>query len=199
MKGWFYTMNLSFRKTSQELFNYKLTLLIQIWQETYEKNFYTIPTHYDFFILCFTLFHKSHQYHIDLFEKYMLSGIKTGYFPDQHSKNCKDFFAPIIKLWYDVSENDKNALPTCEDILLLSEALFCSSSETQKIIFALYDFTGINNMLTKSEKNIIYQLKNRRRFHEKREVAIQYQKAKKHWKKIPFWVSIYTEILYPYC
>ena len=133
-------------------FNYKLKRLIYFWQDNFGKNCYQLPTHREFFDICSILFNKTHQEHIDLFYEYLLTGIDNGYFPDNFSRNCRDFFAPLIILWREVSEVSEKKLPTCEDIIILSEAIACCSDSTNQVLFSAYGLTNSYNSVTSSQR-----------------------------------------------
>lgn len=179
-------------------FNYKLKRLIYFWQDSFGKNCYQIPTHREFFDMCSILFNKTHQEHIDLFDEYLLTGIDNGYFPDNFSRNCKEFFAPIITLWREVSEVPERKLPTCEDMIILSEAIACCSDSTNQVLFSAYGLTDYHYSVTYSQRTWARKPQMRLMPEEKNKIQIQYRLAKKRWKKIPIWISLSVKAYYPY-
>lgn len=179
-------------------FNYKLKRLIYFWQDNFGKNCYQLPTHREFFDMCSIVFNKSHQDHIDMFEEYLLTGIDNGYFPDKFSSSVKEFFYPIIALWREISEVIDKKLPTCEDIIILAEAIACCSDSTNQIVFSSYGLTDLNYSVTSSQRTWIRKPQMRLMPEEKSQLQIQYKLAKKRWKKIPIWVSLSVKWYYPY-
>lgn len=179
-------------------FNYKLKRLIYFWQDNFGKNCYTLPTHRDFFDMCSILFNKSHQEHIDLFEDYLLTGIDNGYFPDNFSRKCKEFFMPIVALWREISETSEKKLPSCEDILILAEAISCCSDTTNQVLFYAYGLSNSSYSITSSQRTWMRKPQMRLSSKEKTELQMQYKLAKERWKKIPIWVSLSVKAYYPY-
>jgi len=184
--------------TQRENFNHKLKGLIKFWQITTSSDFKAIPTHSRFLLLCSLLYQMSPEKHIEIFDEYMLSGIDNGYFPDNHSKDCKEFFAPLISLWHDVSGIPKEKLPLCEDILILSEAISRCSHETQVFIYTYYNLTGKEEIFSTASPIVLQYQKHRRHYKERQNIQNQYTLAQRRWQKIPKWVSASVKERYPY-
>lgn len=184
--------------TRRENFNYKLKWLLYFWQDYFGKTSELLPSHRAFFDMCSIIFNKSHKEHIELFEDYMLTGIDNGYFPDNYSKKCREFFYPIIELWHEITETPKTKLPLCEDIFILSEALSRCSDETNRRLFKAYGLSGDDFSVTAPQRTWVRHIPMHLQTKEKHELRMQYKIAKQRWKKIPFWVSLIVKSNYPY-
>lgn len=186
--------------TKRENFNHKLDSLITIWQKQNNKNYSDMPTHAEFLDLLACLYRRPHEDHIHLFLDYQLTGQYTGYFPDRHSQAIKDFFAPLITLWHEISNTPESTLPNCENLFFLAEAISRCSIDTYTLIFAAYHLSGLPLSLTQTQidTNAIRKIQTKSHTHNKQELAFQYQTAKKRWKKLPFWVTLKNQFVYPY-
>lgn len=183
---------------NRENFNHKLDSLITIWQEQNKKDFLEMPTHADFLDLLTCLYRKPHEYHVNLFLDYQLTGKYTGCFPDRHSQAIKDFFAPLITLWHELTNTPESILPVCEDFFFLAEAISRCSAETYNLIFVAYHLSGVSLPLEEIDANTIRKIQTKHRSHNKQELTFQYQTAKRRWRKIPLWVILKNQLAYPY-